>query len=134
MLALEPRVLVLDEPTSDLDPEGRAELLTAIRRRRAEGELTVLVIDPQIDALGWTDRLLVPDRGELVLDGTAAQVWTRPASLGARGLQPFTLSRLAAALDCCGPWADAAEAAQAIAAAGWRDAAEPRGTAAGGQP
>ncbi|MEW6750470.1 MAG: energy-coupling factor transporter ATPase [Candidatus Latescibacterota bacterium] len=126
VLALEPQVLVLDEPTSDLDPSGRAELLAAIRRLRARADLTVLVIDPQVDELGWADRLLVLDRGQVVLEGTPGQVWSRPAELTARGLKPFTLSRLAASLGCRGPWDAAPEAARAIAAAGWQ--ADPQAT------
>jgi len=120
VLALEPRVLVLDEPTSDLDPAGRAELLAAIRALRAERDLTVLMIDPEIDELTWVDRLMVLDQGHLALEGTPAEVWDRSAELDAYGLKPFTLARLATALGCPGHWPDADEAARTILAAGWR--------------
>ena len=63
VLALEPQVLVLDEPTSDLDPAGRQDLLTAIRHRRQESPITLVMIDPEIDELGWMDRLIVLDGG-----------------------------------------------------------------------
>jgi energy-coupling factor transport system ATP-binding protein len=120
VLALEPRVLVLDEPTSDLDPAGRAELLAAIRALRAERNLTVLMIDPEIDGLGWVDRLMVLDHGHLVLEGTPAEAWDRSAELEFLGLKPFTLAKLARALGCPGHWVDADAAAQALRAAGWR--------------
>ena len=119
VLALEPKVLVLDEPTSDLDPAGRGELLAAIRALRAERDLTVLMIDPEIDELGWVDRLLVLDQGHLALEGTPAEVWDRSAALDSLGLKPFTLAKLATALDCPGHWPDADAAARAILAAGW---------------
>jgi energy-coupling factor transport system ATP-binding protein len=119
VLALEPRILVLDEPTSDLDPAGRGELLAAISALRAERDLTVLMIDPEIDELGWVDRLMVLDQGHIALEGTPAEVWDRTAQLESFGLKAFTLARLAAALDTPGPWADADAAAQGIRAAGW---------------
>ena len=119
VLALEPVILVLDEPTSDLDPAGRGELLAAISALRAERDLTVLMIDPEIDELGWVDRLMVLDQGHLALEGTPAEVWDRTAQLESLGLKAFTLARLAAALGTPGHWPDADTAAAAIRAAGW---------------
>ena len=75
VLALEPKILVLDEPTSDLDPAGRRELLDAIRSLRRAGDLTLLMIDPETDEMGWADRLIILDGGRIALDGS-------PAALG----------------------------------------------------
>jgi energy-coupling factor transport system ATP-binding protein len=119
VLALEPRVLVLDEPTSDLDPAGRQDLLTAIRHRRQDSPITLVMIDPEIDELGWMDRLIVLDRGGVALDGTPAALWTATDALEGLGLKGFTLARLAAALGVGGRWEAADEAAAAIRAAGW---------------
>ena len=63
VLALEPTVLILDEPTSDLDPAGRRELLEAIRSIRRTRDLTLVMIDPETDEMGWADRLIVLDQG-----------------------------------------------------------------------
>ncbi len=119
VLALEPQVLVLDEPTSDLDPAGRQDLLTAIRHRRQESPITLVMIDPEIDELGWMDRLIVLDRGRVALDATPAALWTATDALGGLGLRGFTLARLATALGVGDRWESADEAAAAIRAAGW---------------
>ena len=120
VLALEPQVLVLDEPTSDLDPAGRRDLWEAIRRLREERALTLLIIDPETDELGWADRLIVLDRGRVALSGTPAELWSEADRLEALGVKGFTLARLAAALGLAGRWQDADAAAAAIRAAGWR--------------
>jgi energy-coupling factor transport system ATP-binding protein len=120
VLALEPRALVLDEPTSDLDPAGRRDLLEAIRALRRDRDLTVLMIDPDSDELGWVDRFLVLDGGTVALDGTPAEMWGNIDRLETLGVKGFTLARLAAALGLSGPWRTPAEAAEAILAAGWR--------------
>ncbi|RPI04119.1 MAG: ABC transporter ATP-binding protein, partial [Zetaproteobacteria bacterium] len=69
VLALAPGLLVLDEPTSDLDPSGRRELLDALRSLRRAGDLTLLMIDPETDEMGWADRLIVLDEGRIAMDG-----------------------------------------------------------------
>jgi energy-coupling factor transporter ATP-binding protein EcfA2 len=120
VLALEPRALVLDEPTSDLDPAGRRQLLDAIRALRRDRALTVLMIDPDSDELGWVDRFIVLEEGRVALSGTPTELWERTGRLEELGVKGFTLARLAAALDMPGPWQDAEEAARAIRAAGWR--------------
>ena len=120
VLALEPQVLVLDEPTSDLDPAGRRDLLEAVQRLRQDRALTLVLIDPETDELAWVDRLIVLDGGRLVLTGTPAELWDRTDTLEALGVKGFTLARLASALDLHARWEDADRAAAAIRAAGWR--------------
>jgi energy-coupling factor transport system ATP-binding protein len=120
VLALEPQVLVLDEPTSDLDPAGRRELMEAIRSIRADRNLTLVIIDPETDEMGWVDRLIVLDRGRVALSGTPAEVWGKGEALEALGVKGFTLARLASSLGLRERWQDADQAAAAIRAAGWR--------------
>ncbi|HYL82469.1 MAG TPA: energy-coupling factor transporter ATPase [Candidatus Acidoferrum sp.] len=119
VLALEPQVLVLDEPTSDLDPAGRQDLLEAIRTLRRDRNLTLLMIDPETDELDWVDRLIVLDGGRVALSGTPAELSGIPDRLEALGVKGFTLARLAAALGLPGSWRDADEAAAGIRSAGW---------------
>ncbi len=66
---MRPKYLVLDEPTSLLDPQGRREVLELIRRESDEGKIGVLLVTqfPE-EALGF-DRLVIMDKGEIVLDG-----------------------------------------------------------------
>lgn len=120
VLALEPQVLVLDEPTSDLDPAGRRDLWEAIRRLREERALTLLIIDPETDEMGWVDRLLVLDRGRIALSGTPAELWRAADTLEGFGVKGFTLARLASALGLQERWQDADQAAAVIRSAGWR--------------
>ena len=122
VLALTPQILVLDEPTSDLDPAGRRELLDAIRSLRQGRDLTLLMIDPETDEMGWADRLIVLDEGRIALDSTPAELWDEADRLEALGVKGFTLAKLAKALGAAGRWQDAAEAALAIRSAGWRAA------------
>jgi energy-coupling factor transport system ATP-binding protein len=124
VLALEPRILVLDEPTSDLDPAGRRELLDAIRSLRRTGDLTLVMIDPETDEMDWADRLIVLDGGRIALDGPPAVLWDRVDELDGLGVKPFTLAKLGRRLGLAGQWSDADAAAEAIRRAGWRAARE----------
>jgi len=120
VLALEPQVLVLDEPTSDLDPTGRRDLLDAIQDMRSGRSLTLVIIDPETDEMGWMDRLIVLDRGRVALSGTPAELWDKDEALEALGVKGFTLARLASGLGLRERWPDADQAAAAIRMAGWR--------------
>ncbi|HSD51348.1 MAG TPA: ATP-binding cassette domain-containing protein, partial [Candidatus Methylomirabilis sp.] len=75
---------------------------------------------PEIDELGWMDRLAVLDRGRLALAGTPADLWGATTALEGLGLKGFTLARLAAALGISGRWESADQAAAEIRAAGWQ--------------
>ncbi len=119
VLALEPQALVLDEPTSDLDPAGRRDLWEAIRSPRHDRPLTLVIIDPETDELDWVDRLIVLDRGRVALSGTPAELWEAGESLQTLGVKGFSLARLASALGLHERWQDADQAAAAIRAAGW---------------
>jgi len=69
MLAMKPRALILDEPTSNLDPTCASGVFEAIGRLRATG-MTVIVIEHKLDRLlGLADRLVVMDGGRIALDG-----------------------------------------------------------------
>lgn len=120
VLALEPQVLVLDEPTSDLDPAGRRDLWEAIRSLRRERALTLVIIDPETDEVGWADRFIVLDRGRAALSGTPAELWRAGDALEGLGVKGFTLARLASALGLEEAWRDADRAAAAVRRAGWR--------------
>jgi len=75
ILAMQPRVLILDEPTSNLDPTSTAEVLTAIARLRQTSALTIIVIEHKLDrVMPLADRLLIMDRGQIVLDGRPEEV------------------------------------------------------------
>jgi energy-coupling factor transporter ATP-binding protein EcfA2 len=75
ILAMQPRVLILDEPTSNLDPTSTTEVLAAIARLRQDTGLTIIVIEHKLDrVLPMADRLLVMDGGRIVMDGKPDEV------------------------------------------------------------
>ncbi|HLJ58907.1 MAG TPA: energy-coupling factor transporter ATPase [bacterium] len=87
LLAMEPRMLILDEPTAGLDPRGRQEILDHIVRLRDARGLTIVLITHSMDAVArLCARLVVMDRGRLVADGPVREVFADPARLAALGL------------------------------------------------
>jgi len=75
-LAMEPHVMVLDEPTSDLDPAGTGDVLALVRRLNREKDMTIILIEHKIDeVVHLADRVIVMDRGEIIMDGTPEQIF-----------------------------------------------------------
>ena len=87
VLALRPSVIVLDEPTTDLDPEGRAEVFELIKKLRAQG-LSLIVIEHESEELRAADRIMVLREGEIAADGPPAEVFARTELLTACGVRP----------------------------------------------
>jgi len=87
VLALRPSVIVLDEPTTDLDPEGRAEVFDLIAKLRAQG-LSLIVIEHESEELRAADRIIVLREGEIAADGPPAEVFARSELLTACGVRP----------------------------------------------
>ena len=75
VLAMQPEILVLDEPTAMLDPYGRREVLATVEELRAETGMTVLLITHHMDECINADRVVVISDGEIALDGTPADVF-----------------------------------------------------------
>lgn len=103
VLALEPRVLLLDEPTSELDPLGTEEVFAVLGRLRRELGLTIVVVEQKTRLLAqYAGRLVVLDRGRVVMDGPPRAVLARRDELAAYGVRVPQVSSLAAALGCTG--------------------------------
>ena len=78
-LMSEPELLILDEPTSELDPQGKDELFAVIERLRQGGDHTVIVVEHEVDRLvRFADRIVVMDNGAILADGTPLEVFTGP--------------------------------------------------------
>lgn len=87
-LALEPRILIMDEPTSELDPVGKKEVFGIVEELKTDKDLTVLMIEHEVEELvKYADRVLVLDKGRLVLDGSPATVFARRAQLETIGIR-----------------------------------------------
>ena len=88
VLALRPRVLVLDEPTANLDWRGTEQVLSTLARLQREEGLTVVIIEHRLQALSkLADRVLLMREGRIVADGRPAEVFADKARLAALGLR-----------------------------------------------
>jgi energy-coupling factor transport system ATP-binding protein len=97
VLALRPSVIVLDEPTTDLDPQGRAEVFRLIDSMRPEG-LSLIIFEHEAAELTRCDHIIVLDRGSIVLEGPPASVMTRLDQLERHGVHPPDLNRILAGI------------------------------------
>ena len=71
VLAMHPRILFMDEPTSNLDPIGKEEVFELARKLNREDGLTVIVAEHECEVLAaYADRIVVPDKGKIVMMGT----------------------------------------------------------------
>ena len=87
VIAMEPEVLILDEPTAGLDPIGRAEILGNIEAYRKSKNATIMMVSHSMeDVARLTDRLLVLNGSNLAMDATPAEVFTHAEELVAMGL------------------------------------------------
>ena len=87
VIAMEPEVLILDEPTAGLDPSGRADILANIEAyRKAKNAAVMMVSHSMEDVARLTDRLLVLCGSRLVMDGTPGEVFTHAEELVEMGL------------------------------------------------
>ena len=96
-LALQPSILVFDEPTTDLDPLGKLDIFAVLATMRRAG-YTLLVIEHESAAAENADRLIIMSHGRIVADDVADRVLGREAFLRQHGVRPPDLSRLAARL------------------------------------
>ncbi len=98
VLAMEPSVLILDEPTAGLDPTGREEILSLTAKWRQGGRTIVMVSHSMDDVARYADRILVLNQGRLAMQGTPRQVFSRQRELVKMGLDVPEVSKLCAAL------------------------------------
>ena len=98
-LAMRPRILVLDEPLSDLDPVGAQEVLAALQRLARDGGTGVIIIEHRVDEVApWADRVVLMDDGRVVLDQPPRAAWAEPGPWRATGVGIPDVVRLAHAV------------------------------------
>ncbi|MCD8088499.1 MAG: energy-coupling factor transporter ATPase [Oscillospiraceae bacterium] len=95
VLAMEPELLVLDEPTAGLDPAGRADLLEKLMAWRKARNATILLVTHDMDTAAGCERLLVMDGGRIVMDGSPAEIFSQGERLQAVGLDLPGAARIA---------------------------------------
>ena len=95
VIAMEPEILILDEPTAGLDPKGRDEILKNIEDYRRKHNATIMMVSHSMDDVArLTDRLLVMNGSKLAMDGTPAAVFARAEELVAMGLNIPQVTRV----------------------------------------
>ena len=87
VLAMDPRVLILDEPTAGLDPKGRDEILEEISQLHRERGMSIILVSHSMEDIArYADRLMVMNHGEKVFDGAPKDVFEHYRELEAMGL------------------------------------------------
>ena len=81
VIAMEPKCIILDEPTAMLDPRGRREVVDTISQLNKDKNITVVLITHHMDEAAKADRVVVLDRGNVALDGTPRQVFSNVEKL-----------------------------------------------------
>ncbi len=94
VIAMQPRIIVLDEPTAMLDPQGRAEVIGTITKLCRENGMTVVLITHHMDECVGADRLIVMSNGHIVADGTPKYVFADVALMDREGLSVPATVRL----------------------------------------
>ena len=95
VLAMNPEILILDEPTAMLDPKGRSEVIKTIKMLNEEKDITVVLTTHYMDEAAQADRTVVIDDGEIVLDGTPKEVFKNVEKLKSLGLDVPQVTELA---------------------------------------
>ncbi len=86
VIAMEPKCIVLDEPTAMLDPKGRREVIETIGRLNKEKKITVILITHHMDEAAKADRVVVLHKGQVAADGAPKQVFSQVELLHSLGL------------------------------------------------
>ncbi len=95
ILAMKPQCIVLDEPTAMLDPSGRREVMDTITKLNKEENITIVLITHYMDEAVNADRVYVMEDGEIVIDGTPKQVFSKVNQIKALGLDVPQITELA---------------------------------------
>ena len=81
VVAMRPKCIVLDEPTAMLDPNGRKEVLRTVEELRRREKVTVILITHYMEEVVGADRVIVMDKGHVVMDGTTREIFSRVEEL-----------------------------------------------------
>ncbi len=100
VLAMEPEVLILDEPTAGLDPKGRDEIFDLIMQLHAERGITVIIVSHSMEDMAkYVNRIIVMHEGKIVYDDTPAKVFSHSSELESMGLMAPQITYVMKALN-----------------------------------
>ncbi|MBL7575604.1 energy-coupling factor transport system ATP-binding protein [Peptoniphilus asaccharolyticus DSM 20463] len=107
VLAMQPKLLILDEPTAGLDPAGRDEILGEIREIFSKREITIIVVSHSMEDMAEiADRIVVMNRGKLIMDATPREIFKREDELVSIGLGVPQITSFMRAFKRCSPSID----------------------------
>lgn len=86
IIAMRPRCIVLDEPTAMLDPKGRAEVMKTVQELNSKYGITIILITHYMEEAAQCERIIVMDKGKVLMDDSPKQVFSRVEELKAVGL------------------------------------------------
>ena len=86
IIAMRPRCIVLDEPTAMLDPKGRAEVMKTVKELNSKYGITIILITHYMEEAAQCERIIVMDKGKVLMDDSPKQVFSRVEELKAVGL------------------------------------------------
>jgi len=105
VLAMSPQILIMDEPTSNLDPIGKQEVFDMAARLNKEKGMTVIVIEHEVEVMArYADRVIVLNEGKVVLNGTPQDIFSRVDELAALNLRVPESAALSTLLASKGLW------------------------------
>ena len=102
VIAMEPKCIVLDEPTAMLDPKGRKEVIHAVEKLRREKNVTVILITHYMEEVVDADQVFVMDDGRIVMHGTPREIFSRVDELKKYRMDVPQVTMLADELICRG--------------------------------
>ncbi|MBR2500483.1 MAG: energy-coupling factor transporter ATPase [Clostridia bacterium] len=103
VLAMKPNVLILDEPTAGLDPQGKEEILTQIKALYLARKMTVILVSHSMeDVAKIAERIIVMNKGKLAMDNRPSEIFKRAEELKGMGLDIPQISKLILKLRECG--------------------------------
>jgi energy-coupling factor transport system ATP-binding protein len=94
ILALEPGVLYLDEPTTDLDPAGKKEILSLIQVLQQQRNMALLLVEHETEQVLLCDRVMILKEGEIVLSGLARSILCQNLAMEQLGIRPLQVSEV----------------------------------------
>ncbi|MDU5493031.1 MAG: energy-coupling factor transporter ATPase [Clostridium perfringens] len=95
ILAMRPKCIVLDEPTAMLDPSGRNEVMKTIKEVNKKFGITIILITHYMDEAAQTDRIIVMDKGEKVMEGVPREIFSQVEKIKSIGLDVPQVTELA---------------------------------------
>ena len=102
IIAMRPRCIVLDEPTAMLDPKGRAEVMKTVKELNSKYGITIILITHYMEEAAQCERIIVMDKGKVLMDDSPKQVFSRVEELKAVGLDVPQVTELVYELNKCG--------------------------------